>query len=274
MLTTSMLGALAGLTVPLIPKTAEAAVTDADVLNFALNLEYLEAEFYLRAAFGRGLASTDIGGRGNPGGVTGGRRVRFATAAIREYAEEIAHDEEAHVRFLRSALGSARVARPKIDFTTAFKNLAIAAGFKMPNDVPFDPFSNENAFLVGAFVFEDVGVTAYKGAARLIANKDVLEAAAGILAVEAYHAGEIRTLIYQRPLKEWARGISNLRDAADGGGDRDQPVEVGGKANIVPTDANGLAFSRSTGQVLNIVYLGGSSARFGFFPNRLNGAIR
>jgi hypothetical protein len=166
------------------------------------------------------------------------------------------------------------VARPKIDFTTAFKNLAIAAGIKMPGDVPFDPFSNENAFLVGAFVFEDVGVTAYKGAARLIANKDVLEAAAGILAVEAYHAGEIRTLIFQRPLKQWAARISNLRDAADGSGDKDQPVEVGGKANIIPTDANGLAFSRSTGQVLNIVYLGGSSGGFGFFPNRLNGAIR
>ena len=57
------------------------------------------------------------------------------------------------------------MARPKIDFTTAFKNLAIAAGIKMPGDVPFDPFSNEDAFLLGAFVFEDVGVTAYKGAA-------------------------------------------------------------------------------------------------------------
>jgi hypothetical protein len=101
MLTTSMLGALAGLTVPMIPGTSEAATTDADVLNFALNLEYLEAEFYLRAAYGRGLSANDVGGRGSLGGVNGGRRVNFASAAVREYAEEIANDELAHVRFLR-----------------------------------------------------------------------------------------------------------------------------------------------------------------------------
>lgn len=274
LLTGGMLAAFAGLTVPAAIADA-AGPTDADVLNFALNLEYLEAEFYLRAAFGRGLASADIGGTGAQGGVVGGRQVRFKTKAIREYAEEIAADEEAHVKFLRTALGGAKVARPRIDFRTAFANLAVAAGIKMPGDVAFDPFSNEDAFLIGAFVFEDVGVTAYKGAARLLSNKDVLEAAAGILAVEAYHAGEIRTLIFQRPIKQWARQISDVRDVVDGAGDLDQPVtDAAGKANIVPTDRNGIAFSRSTGQVLKIVYLGGASGGFGFFPSRLNGTIR
>jgi hypothetical protein len=274
MLTSSMLAAVAGLTIPVIPGTAEAAVTDADILNFALNLEYLEAEFYLRAAFGHGLAASDVSGSGTLGSVTGGRQVHFQTQAIREYAQEIAQDEQAHVRFLRSALGGAKVARPKIDLVNAFRNLAIAAGFKTASDPAFDPFASENSFLVGAFVFEDVGVTAYKGAARLISNKDVLEAAAGILAVEAYHAGEIRLLCYERPVRQWVHDISNLRDAVDGSSDDDQPVVVDNRANIVPTDSNGLAYSRNTSQVLNIVYLGGSSGHFGFFPNRLNGSIR
>ena len=145
--------------------------------------------------------------------------------------------------------------------------------FKSTAAPVFDPFADELSFLLGAFVFEDVGVTAYKGAAKLIVNKDILEAAAGILAVEAYHAGLVRTVLYARGAVDPVQKISDLRDAADGPGDMDQGIVVGGAGNIVPTDANGLAYSRTTAQVLNIVYLGGASANYGFFPSRLNGLI-
>ena len=49
---------------------------------------------------------------------------------------------------------------------------------------------------------------------------------------------------------------------------------VGGKSNFVPTDKNGLAFSRSPSEVLGIVYAGGESGDYGFFPNKVNGAIK
>ena len=67
-------------------------VTDNDVLNFALNLEYLEAQFYL-AAVGRSLPANQLTGTGTQGGVTGGRRVVFADPIVSQYAEEIAADE-------------------------------------------------------------------------------------------------------------------------------------------------------------------------------------
>ena len=100
---------------------------DVDVLNFALNLEYLEAEFYLQAAFGRSLSAADSGGGPAP---IGGRKVTFATPAIQAYAEEIALDEEAHVKFLRAALGAKAVARPQIDIGPAFAAAANAADRK------------------------------------------------------------------------------------------------------------------------------------------------
>jgi hypothetical protein len=272
------LAAMTGIgSIPLMASSADAQavslLTDVNILNFALNLEYLEAEFYLRAAFGRGLGQADVTGTGFLGAVSGGARVPFQSVAIRQYAEEIANDEEHHVKFLRSALGSARVARTNINLNTAFTYAARAAGVVPPTGT-FNPFQDEASFLLGAFIFEDVGVTAYKGAARFLENKDFLEAAAGLLAVEAYHAGEIRTLLISRGQSDAANKISNLRDAVDGLDDIDQGVTVNGVINVVPTDANGLAFSRNPARVANIVYLGGTSGNFGFFPNRLNGAIR
>ncbi len=249
-------------------------LTDVNILNFALNLEYLEAEFYVRAAFGRGLNDADVDGRGRLGQVVGGSKVAFQTPAIQQYAEEIANDEEAHVRFLRAALGDRRVARPALDLNASFTAAARAAGV-IGEGQAFNPFADENSFLLGAYVFEDVGVTAYKGAARFIRNKDFLEAAAGLLAVEAYHAANIRTTLYARGLGDPANKISDARDSLDGPEDLDQGITTAdGRANIVPTDANSLAFSRTPSQVLNIVYLGGAAANFGFFPQRLNGALR
>ncbi len=250
---------------------AASAPSDADILNFALNLEYLEAEFYLIAVNGVGLGSADINGVGATGNVVGGSPVPFVTPAIQQYAKSIANDELAHVQFLRSALGGAAVARPAIDLYNSFNTAALAAGLIGPGQT-FNPFADEKSFLLGAYIFEDVGVTAYHGAAPLIRSKAYLAAAAGILAVEAYHASNVRTLLFQMGMGDATAKISALRAAASGAAD-DQGVVWNGQANITPTDVNALAFSRTTAQVLNIVYLGGASGNYGFFPQGLNGAI-
>lgn len=256
------------------PESSDSEVSDAAVLNFALNLEYLEAEFYLRAVTGNGLKDAQIDGKGELGGVTGGYQVRFETKLGRQYAEEIARDEKAHVDFLRGALGEAKVARPEINLQEAFTAAAQAAGVIGKNET-FDPFKDETSFLLGAFIFEDVGVTAYKGAAPLVANKTFLEAAAGILAVEAYHAGLVRTLLLQGGAADVVGKISDARDSLDGPSDLDQGiVDDDGDANIVPADENAIAFSRTPGQVLNIAYLNPDAVTSGgFFPAGVNGDV-
>ena len=256
---------------------AEAAtVTDADIFNFALNLEYLEAEFYLRAATGTGLAAGDVTGTGTPGTVTGGSLVPFKSAAIASYAQRIAVDEQAHVRFIRDVLGTAAVARPTINLSSSFTTLAIAAGLIVAGQT-FDPFADDVSFLLGSYIFEDVGVTAYAGAARYITNKDYLEAAGGILAVEAYHSGAIRTLLSDLGAGAATNAISNLRAALAGANDDQgtllQTTGYTNAYNFVTNDSNGLAYRRTTAQVLNIVYGGGAASNYLFFPNKLNGTI-
>lgn len=253
---------------------AAQTVTDTDILNFALNLEYLEAEFYLRAATGRGLTDAEVTGTGTLGAVTGGRQVNFATTAIRNYAVEIASEERIHVQFLRSALGTARVARPAINLTTSFTAAAQAAGL-ITSGQTFDAFADETNFLLAAYIFEDVGVSAYLGAAPLVTNKTILAAAGGILAAEAYHAGTIRTVLYSRGLYTPALKISDARDSLDGATDIDQGIGTASIANISLTNpANGQAYARTTTQVLNIVYLNTGAKPGGFFPSGLNGTIR
>ena len=258
------------------PERASAAetatISDATIFNFALNLEYLEAEFYSFAVTGQGLPDNLTHGTGQRGPVTGGREVKFRSRSIQQFAAQIARDEHEHVAFFRSVLGSAAVARPAINIRDSFTEVAVAAGLIKPGQT-FDVYANEDNFLRGAFIFEDVGVTAFKGAAPLISNKSYLGAAAGILAVEAYHAANIRTVLYDRGGAEDANAISRARDSLDGA-HADQGLTIDGEANIIPDDNNGIAFGRTPGQVLNIVYLSpGQATSGGFYPNGLNGEL-
>jgi hypothetical protein len=163
------------------------SATILEVLQYALTLEYLEAEFYTMAVAAPGLQAT----------LTGPGRAAFTT--IRDH-------ENAHVTFLRAAItgaGAQPVAKPTFDFTAGNGS----------NNGPFSgansPFVNYDVLLAVAQVFEDTGVRAYKGAAGdLISNNDVLTAALQIHSVEARHASHVRYMRQNRgaAVKPWITG--------------------------------------------------------------------
>ncbi len=227
------------------------APTDVDIINFALNLEYLEAEFYTVATSGLTIDQMGVGitGSGTAGATTGGAKVNFGTNTVNTgaIANQIAADERAHVQFIRTALtgaGATPVARPAINLN------ALGIGFGGVTD-----------FLQLARAFEDVGVTAYAGAAPLLQNKTLVGYAARIAQAEAAHAANIRLQV----------AILGIPTAALDGIDI-LPPPTGTK--YFPVDANSLTATRTVGQVLYIVY--GSKANAtsgGFFPAGVNGSL-
>jgi hypothetical protein len=275
------------------PVLAQPRNADTEILNFALNLEYLEAVYY-GAAVGRLDDARAFGGDAEiifPEGFDPANGMDFGTdefgQTVRELAEELAENEIAHVEYLRAELGNAAVSRPVIDLGPAFSAAASAA--TNGQITTFNPYSAPLLFLHGGLLFEDVGVTAYKGAAPLLMDPRLVEDAAGVLAVEAHHMGATRMLLYQNrdatvgglTVAQIVQSISNARDQlGDPNEDKDQgivgslegnPEYVLDGANIAPSDPRAIAFSRTPREVLNIVYLERGATSGGFYPNGFNG---
>ncbi len=225
--------------------------SDADILNFALNLEYLEAEFYTFATTGMSIEQLGIGitGSGMAGATTGGSQVNLtnSTFMTNTVAMQIASDERAHVTLIRSALTSAGaqpIAKPAINLNA----LGIGFGSLME-------------FLTLARAFEDVGVTAYAGAAPLISSKAILGYAARVAQAEAEHAANIR-------LQVATLGISTTAlDSLD-----ILPPPAG--TDYFSLTSSGLTQTRTPGQVLYLVFGNQANAtQGGFFPNGVNGTL-
>ena len=241
------------------PSTSLSA-TDIAVLNFALNLEYLEAEFYTKAFYGLTLeqfGGIPLTGTGKTGPTTGGKRVKFEDGAggffgedgefsgrLRAIAKQITYDEQTHVKLLHSILGSNAIAKPEINLD------AMGMGF-----------GDFKQFLSLGRDFEDVGVSAYGGAAPLL-TPGTLAIAARVALTEAYHASNLRLLCAENRVR------SLPVDGLDF-----PPPPIGSKYFNV--DDQGLAVVRTPSQVLAIVYANSApgTSMGGFFPQGVNGAI-
>ena len=130
---------------------------DIGILNYALTLEYLEAAFY------------------NETTANQKKRNFIKNEKIQVFLKETTTDENAHVAFLKKALGKKAVAKPKFDFGPATRN--------------------SSKFLKYAFTFENTGVHAYLGQALNIKSPEYVTAALSITAVEARHASVVGLLL-------------------------------------------------------------------------------
>ena len=149
------------LTAPLAgAATTRIDMSDVDILNYALTLEYLESDFYAK---------------GLQAGLLSDRELELITP--------IGDHEKQHVAAVTGAVkafGGTPVAKPKITY-------------------PAGTFDSRDKFLSNASMFEELGVTAYHGQVPLIKDKDVLASAASIAGVESRHAAVIATLINGNP---------------------------------------------------------------------------
>ncbi len=248
----SMMAAAALATVGVGEARAQASVPITDVLNFALNLEYLEANFYLYASTGTGLSSSLNGGGAAVQGAPGKLPLDANTLAV---CQALAQDEVDHIADLRSAitsLGGTPIPQPVI-------NLA-ANG----------TITTQAQFIAAARQFTALGGSAYIGSAQLlVSNPAILTTASQILGAEGQHAGVVNYLAI-------AQGI--VSPAIDG---QDIPPSA---TNLFTADAvHALSPLRTPSQVLGVAYRVSSAGTInppsgvtlgGFFPNGFNGNVK
>jgi hypothetical protein len=272
-------GLLSGCSVASNPATVNTiGAAQSDILNFVLNLKFLEATFYSYITTGNDLpASVTVNG----GAVTGAPAKLAVTAQITQQTidllNEIYFDELNHVTTLRSILGSSVVFRPAINLA-AFGAINSTVG------------SASNALSI-ARVMEDVGVTALASAATGLTTSSVTFVAQ-ILGVESFHAGALRLNNIQL---NTVGGTALLYDQADSldvapydpGVAATAAAGPGVTGGFFPTygaaalgATAGFAYARTSSQVLAILYGArgvpaiSGTASGGFFPNGVNGNIK
>ncbi|XP_041016813.1 desiccation-related protein PCC13-62-like [Juglans microcarpa x Juglans regia] len=263
---------------------------DTDRIQFALNLEFLEAEFFLNGAIGRGLDSIAPSlARGGPPPI--GARKANLEPLVAKIIEEFGYQEVGHLRaIITSRIGG--IPRPLLNlsvqnFANVFDN---AVGFKLIP--PFDPYADTTRYLLASYVIPYVGLVGYVGTIPSLVRATSRSLVASLLGVEAGQDAVIRTLLYERAnqtvrpynltVAEFTNRISGLRNKLAACGIKDEgilvPLSLGAEnrtnSNILSADPNSLSYARTPPEILRIVY-GSGSERIpgGFFPNGGGGDI-
>ncbi|URD79517.1 desiccation-related protein [Musa troglodytarum] len=251
--------------------------TDIDLLQFALNLEHMEADWFLYGALGYGLdavAPELVMGGPPPIGATKANLDNVTSAIMAEFG----YQEVGHLRAIKSTVGG--FPRPVIDLSGKHFAKIFDDAFGFHLDPPFDPYLNSVNYLLASYVIPYVGLVGYVGA-----NPNIN--------VESGQDAVIRTLLYERanevvqPYKnltvaEFTAKVSELRNKLASCGVKDEgllvPVSWGAEnktnSNVLSANVNSVAYKRTPAEILRIVYgTGDEGTPGGFLPKGGDGAI-
>jgi hypothetical protein len=274
---------------PYPPHAIPIAEGDVDLLQFAVNLEFLEAEFFLWAALGHGLdvvAPQLVMGGPPPIGPQKANLDFLAENIITEFA----YQEVGHLRALEKTVGL--FPRPLLDlsphnFATLFDE---AVGYKL--DPPFDPYRDSLSYMLGSYVIPYMGLVGYVGANPLLIGYKTKRLLAGLLGVESGQDAVIRMYLYERAeevvlpynikVAEFTTRISELRNRLAKCGIKDEgiivPLQLGAEnrtdSNVLSADFYSISYKRTPGEILRVVYnTGDEHLPGGFYPHGGNGRI-
>ncbi|KAK9179143.1 hypothetical protein WN943_028341 [Citrus x changshan-huyou] len=274
----TFISVVASLILLLIPGSYSAKIpqSDVDLLEFHLNLEYLEAEFFLFGSLGHGLDKVA------PNLTVGGPAPWVPKRQILILSLKMA---------IKNTVKG--FPRPLLDLSAGSFAKVIDKAFGKPLNPPFDSYANSINYLTASCLIPYVGLTGYVGANPNLQDAASKRLVASLLGVESGQNAVIRTLLYEKEnekvhpygtrVAEFTNKISQLRNnLGHSGVTKDEglvvPRALGAegkiKGNVLAGDENSVAYDRTPEEILRIVYgSGNESVPGGFYPKRGDGRI-
>ncbi|KAF8401494.1 hypothetical protein HHK36_012434 [Tetracentron sinense] len=262
---------------------------DVDLMQFAENLEHLEADYFLWGALGYGLdeiAPELVMGGPPPIGAMKANLDHLTQQIIAEFG----YQEVGHLRVLKSTVGG--FPRPLMDLSAFNFAKLFDEAFGYHLVPPFDPYRDSLSYMLGSYVIPYMGLVGYVGTNPFINGYKTKRLLAGLLGVESGQDAVIRMYLYERAkemvhpynytVAEFTIRISELRNHLAICGIKDEgiivPPELGAEnrtcSNVLSANYNSLSYARTPAEILRVVYNTGNEHKpGGFFPEGANGRI-
>ncbi|XP_074291910.1 desiccation-related protein PCC13-62-like [Silene latifolia] len=262
---------------------------DIDLIEFNLNLVYLEAEFLLHGALGYGLdkVAPDLAARGP---TPKGSKKAFLDPFTHSIIYQLGLQKVGNIRAIKKVVPG--FPRPLMNLTKDQFAAVMTQAFGRPIVPHFDPYANSINYLIATYLLFPLGLTSYVGTIPKLQSTEAQKLVGSLLAVQSGQDAVVRTLLYERrlqrvhpygiPVQEFTNKLSIIRNTLSKEGTKDEGLFVNPKLgpegkiplNILSGDENSVGYAREPEGILRICYSHGNESKpGGFYPNGANGTI-